>query len=80
MSAVAEGRPAIVEASMDAEFQKDLLAEGTAARAIGVVRGTNYSNGDATTLMVYAPPAAAPALRVRPDDPAAARAAAAPRR
>ncbi len=78
--ALAEGRPAIVESSMDAAFQKDLLDEGTAARAIGVVRGINYSNGDATTLMVYAPPATAPALRVRPGGPAGARAAAAPRR
>lgn len=78
--ALAEGRPAIVESSMDAAFQKDLLADGTDARTIGVVRGTNYSNGDATTLMVYAPPVTAPALRLRPDGPAAARAGAAPRR
>ena len=78
--AVAEGRPAIVESSMDAEFQKDLLSEGVDARTIGVVRGTNYSNGDATALMIYAPPVTAPALRIRPGGPAAATAAAAPRR
>ncbi len=78
--AIAEGRPAIVDASMDADFQKALADEATDARAIGVVRGTNYSNGDATTLMVYAPLTTAPALRVRPDGPAGATTSAAPRR
>jgi 4-amino-4-deoxy-L-arabinose transferase-like glycosyltransferase len=78
--AIAEGRPAIVDASMDAAFQQALENEATEARAIGVVRGTNYSNGDATTLMIYAPLTTAPALRVRPASPAGATAAAAPGR
>jgi hypothetical protein len=76
--AIAEGRPAIVDASMDAAFHEALAQQATDARTIGVVRGTNYSNGDATTLMVYAPLNTAPALRVRPGGPAAATAAAAP--
>ena len=77
--AIAEGRPAIVDASMDAAFHDALVEQAVVARMIGVVRGTNYSNGDATTLMVYAPLDTAPALRVRPGGPAAATAPAAPR-
>jgi 4-amino-4-deoxy-L-arabinose transferase-like glycosyltransferase len=77
--AIAEGRPAIVEASMDAGFQKALAEQSTEARTIGVVRGTNYSNGDATTLMIYSPLTTAQALRVRPGGPATATAPAAPR-
>ena len=56
-----------------------LVEQAVVARMIGVVRGTNYSNGDATTLMVYAPLNAAPALRVRPGGPEPATAGAAPR-
>jgi 4-amino-4-deoxy-L-arabinose transferase-like glycosyltransferase len=77
--AIAEGRPAIVDASMDTAFHDALAEQGADARTIGVVRGINYSNGDATTLLVYAPPVTTPALRVRPDAPAAATAPAAPR-
>ena len=68
------------DASMDAAFQKALIVQKTDARTIGVVRGTNYSNGDDTTLMVYAPLTTAQALRVRPASPAAATAPAAPLR
>lgn len=76
--AISEGRPAIVDAAMDAAFQQALADRETVARVIGQVRGINYSNGDATTLTVYAPLMTAQAARVRPGVPAASIAPAAP--
>ena len=54
--ALAEGRPAIVEAR-DADAFRDAAGRlGVSGRAVGVVRGYNYSGGDEMTLTVYAPP------------------------
>ena len=54
--ALAEGRPAIVE-GRDADAFRDAAGRlGVSGRAVGVVRGYNYSGGDEMTLTVYAPP------------------------
>lgn len=54
--ALAEGRPAIVEAR-DADAFREAAAElGVIGRAVGVVNGYNYSKGDDVNLTVYAPP------------------------
>lgn len=54
--ALAEGRPAIVEAR-DAEAFRDATARlGVSGRSAGVVEGHNYSTGDDVSLTVYAPP------------------------
>lgn len=56
--ALSEGRPAIVEAR-DAEAFRQAQAEtGVIGRAVGTVRGHNYSSGDDVALTVYAPPGA----------------------
>lgn len=56
--ALAEGRPAIVEAR-DADAFREAAAElGVTGRAVGVVNGHNYSKGDGVELTVYAPPGA----------------------
>lgn len=59
--AVADGRPAFVEAADEAAFQARLTELGLAARPAGEVRGKNYSNGRDLTLTLYAPAGAAPA-------------------
>jgi len=54
--ALAEGRPAIVEAR-DADAFREAAAElGVTGRAVGVVSGHNYSKGDNVSLTVYGPP------------------------
>ena len=53
--ALAEGRPAIVEARDDRSFRMALAELGTSGRSVGEVRGHNYSNGDDVRLTVYAP-------------------------
>lgn len=56
--ALAEGRPAIVEAR-DADAFRAASAElGVTGRSVGVVNGHNYSQGDDVSLTVYAPPGA----------------------
>ncbi len=60
--ALAEGRPAIVEAHDADAFRAAAARLGVAGRAVGEVNGHNYSKGDDVSLTVYAPPgAAAPA-------------------
>ena len=68
-TAMAQGRPAIVEKREEAAFRAALGAAHARARAVGSVSGVDYSNGDDMTLTVYAPisgvrapatPAAAP--------------------
>jgi len=56
--ALAEGRPAIVEAGDADAFLKRVAEEGLSARPAGVVRGHNYSSGDDVELTLYAPPGA----------------------
>ena len=60
--ALAEGRPAIVEAHDADAFRAAAARLGVAGRAVGEVNGHNYSKGDDVSLTIYAPPgAAAPA-------------------
>jgi len=57
--ALAEGRPAIVEAHDADAFHQSSARLGVTGRAVGVVTGHNYSSGDDVSLTVYAPPGAA---------------------
>ena len=54
--ALAEGRPAIVEAHDADAFRAAAARLGVAGRAVGEVNGHNYSKGDDVRLTVYAPP------------------------
>ena len=56
--ALAEGRPAIVEAHDADAFRAAAAQLGVAGRAVGEVNGHNYSKGDDVSLTVYAPPGA----------------------
>ena len=56
--ALAEGRPAIVEADDADAFRQASGRLGAAGRAVGTVNGHNYSTGDDVSLTVYAPSAA----------------------
>jgi 4-amino-4-deoxy-L-arabinose transferase-like glycosyltransferase len=53
--AIAEGRPAVVEARLEESFRTALSAHGAAARRMGAVEGLNYVNGDDVALTLYAP-------------------------
>lgn len=55
--ALAEGRPAIVEAHDADAFRVAAGRLGAGGRAVGVVNGHNYSTGDDVSLTVYAPAA-----------------------
>ena len=54
--ALAEERPAVVEAADVVAFGQAAAARGVTGRAVGEVRGHNYSTGDDVDLTVYAPP------------------------
>lgn len=54
--ALAEGRPAIVEARDAEAFRQASAGLGVVGRAVGEVRGRNYSTGDDVDLTIYAPP------------------------
>lgn len=54
--ALAEGRPAIVEARDAEAFRAASARMGVVGRAAGEVRGRNYSTGDDVDLTIYAPP------------------------
>ena len=54
--ALADGRPAIVEARDADAFRAAAARLGVSGRAVGVVDGYNYSAGDEVSLTVYAPP------------------------
>ena len=56
--ALAEGRPAIVEDDDAEAFREAAARLGVTGRAVGVVDGHNYSQGDDVSLTVYAPPGA----------------------
>lgn len=56
--ALAQGRPAIVEAGDDDSFRQALAPFGVVGRAVGTVNGHNYSSGDDVSLTVYAPESA----------------------
>lgn len=51
--AVAEGRPAIVEAREEKPFRVALAELGLTARPVAVVEGLNYSDGDQERLTLY---------------------------
>lgn len=53
--AIADGRPAIVEAREARAFAGALKARGAAAREVARVTGLDYSNGDDVDLRIYAP-------------------------
>jgi 4-amino-4-deoxy-L-arabinose transferase-like glycosyltransferase len=76
-TALAQGRPAIVEKNEEAAFRAALAAQKVGVRRVGSVSGLNYSNGDETTLTVYGPlrppptpTPAVPASATAPDAPA----------
>lgn len=54
--AIAENRPAIVEAREAEAFRQALAARGVTAREVARIRGLNYSKGDEVTLGVYVSP------------------------
>lgn len=54
--ALADGRPAIVEARDDEAFRAATAETGVPGRAVAVVTGHNYSSGDDVRLTLYAPP------------------------
>lgn len=58
--ALAEGRPAIVEARDAEAFRQASAGLGVVGRAVGEVRGRNYSTGDDVDLTIYAPPGGGP--------------------
>ena len=62
--ALAEGRPAIVEARDADAFRAASARLGVSGRPAGVVTGHNYSQGDDVSLTLYAPPPRAPATPV----------------
>ncbi|WP_421739560.1 ArnT family glycosyltransferase [Caulobacter sp.] len=66
--AVAEGRPAVVEAREDAVFRKALAGQGLTPRPVTVVTGQNYSDGDAERLTVYRGEPQAPVAAPQPED------------
>lgn len=55
VTALAQQRPAVVEGREQAAFEAALQARRVGAREIGKVEGLDYSNGDDTTLRIYAP-------------------------
>ena len=58
--ALAEGRPAIVEARDADAFRAASARLGVSGRAAGVGTGHNYSQGDDVSLTLYAPPPRSP--------------------
>ena len=67
--ALAEGRPAIVEEREAEAFRAATARTGVPGRAVGEVRGYNYSQGDDVDLFVYAPPGDGPAPTLNPAEP-----------
>ena len=53
--ALAENRPAVIEARQQAAFDTLIKAARLTPRKIGEIKGLDYSNGDDMTLTVYAP-------------------------
>jgi hypothetical protein len=53
--AIADGRPAVVEARELPPFGQALARRGLGVRQVARVAGANYSNGDETELYVFEP-------------------------
>lgn len=51
--AIAQGRPAVVEAREDGVFRRALAAAGLTPRPVAVIEGQNYSDGDDERLTIY---------------------------
>jgi len=51
--AIAQGRPAVVEAREDSVFRKALTTAGLVPRPVAVIEGQNYSDGDDERLTIY---------------------------
>jgi 4-amino-4-deoxy-L-arabinose transferase-like glycosyltransferase len=51
--AIAEHRPAVVEARQELGFRQALAIYGAKARPVSRISGLDYSNGDAMTLTIY---------------------------
>jgi 4-amino-4-deoxy-L-arabinose transferase-like glycosyltransferase len=58
--ALADNRPAVVEAREQVAFEAALKTLNVRPRLVGQVSGLDYSNGDKTTLRIYAPPQESP--------------------
>lgn len=54
--ALADNRPAVVESREQKAFEDELKTLDIKPRLVGQVTGLDYSNGDKTTLRIYAPP------------------------
>jgi hypothetical protein len=59
--AIAEGRPAIVEAREEKPFRAAMDQLGLSPRLVTTVEGLNYSDGDRERLTIYRGEALAPA-------------------
>ncbi|MDP3853812.1 glycosyltransferase family 39 protein [Phenylobacterium sp.] len=55
VDALEERRPAVIEGREQAAFEAAMKARGVKAREIGKIEGLDYSNGDETSLRLYAP-------------------------
>jgi 4-amino-4-deoxy-L-arabinose transferase-like glycosyltransferase len=53
VKALAQGRPAVVEARRDEAFKADLAHAGVRAQALETVKGFDYSNGHKVSLTLY---------------------------
>jgi 4-amino-4-deoxy-L-arabinose transferase-like glycosyltransferase len=52
-AAIKQGRPVFVESRFDKDFKQSLLANNLKVKAITVVEGHNYSNGDEVKITLY---------------------------
>ncbi|WP_309644709.1 glycosyltransferase family 39 protein [Phenylobacterium sp.] len=55
VDALEEQRPAVIEGREQAAFEAEIVARRVRAREIARIEGLDYSNGDETTLRLYAP-------------------------
>jgi hypothetical protein len=62
-TAIAEGRPAIVEGRLDVAFQSELTRQGVKALRVGQGAGLDYSNNHHDILRIYRPVPGAPLLQ-----------------
>ncbi|MDP3172801.1 MAG: glycosyltransferase family 39 protein [Phenylobacterium sp.] len=62
--AIAEDRPAIVEAREEPAFRQALARAGARAASVGVLDGLDYSNGDEMRLRIYRPAGPSPSREV----------------
>jgi 4-amino-4-deoxy-L-arabinose transferase-like glycosyltransferase len=68
-TALAHGRPAVVESRQQASFEAALAQGGIKVRPAGTVTGLNYSNGQDTTLRLYGPALEGTGQNSKPQEP-----------